>query len=175
MKKQAIRLAMLLGALAFIAACQQVAGPAAVAVRPARDPNSAVMAIRAAGAKLESSVEVKPLRDPAVDGLLKQARDLETQSQPGPALEAVRRAQKIAGNAPDLLQYEAELQVELRDWSGAAATAKQSYDAGPKVGALCARNQQTLIEARSALGDDAAAQVARQQLTACNVPAPARY
>ena len=40
------------------------------------------------------------------------------------------------------------------DWKSAAATAQQSYDLGPKVGALCARNLQTLIETRSALGDD---------------------
>ena len=56
-----------------LAACTQPAAP--IAQRPDRDPTAAVTAIRAAGAKLESSVEVKPLRDPAVDGLLEYGAD----------------------------------------------------------------------------------------------------
>ena len=35
-----------------------------------------------AGAKFDSSVEVHPLRDPAVEGLLKQAHELEAQHSP---------------------------------------------------------------------------------------------
>jgi tetratricopeptide (TPR) repeat protein len=164
------------GAGLLLAACTQPAPPAKpVMQKPDRDPTAAVIAIRAAGAKLESAVEVKPLRDPAVDGLLKQARDLEAQGQAAPALEAVRKAEKINGNAPDIIQYEAELLIETRDWKGAAASAQKSYDLGPKVGALCARNQQTLVEARGAQGDTAGADQARLQVTACNVPAPARY
>ena len=160
----------------LLAACNEPAPPAKPVVqRPDRDPTAAVTGIRAAGAKLESAVEVKPLRDPAVDGLLKQARDLEAQGQPIAALDAVHKAQKIAGNAPDIIQYEAELLIETRDWKSAAASAQKSYDLGPKVGALCARNQQTLVEARSALGDTAGAEQARLQVAACNVPAPARY
>ncbi len=159
----------------LLAACAQPAPPAIVAAKPDRDPNAAVAAIRAAGAKLESAVEVKPLRDPAVDGWLKQARDLEAQGQPAQALVAVRKAEKIAANAPDIIQYEAELLIETRDWQQALADAQKSYDLGPKVGALCARNQQTLFEARTQLGDSAGATQARAQLAACNVPAPARY
>ncbi len=158
----------------LLAACQPSASTQG-GQRPDRDPNAAVAAIRAAGAKLESSVEVKPLRDPAVDGLLKQARDLEAQSQPAQALDPVRRAEKIAANAPDLIQYEAELLIETHDWKSAAAAAQKSWELGPKVGALCARNQQTLAETRAMLGDAAGATQARTQLVACNVPAPARY
>jgi len=164
---------VVLGAL-LLTACQPSA-PTQGAQRPDREPNAAVTAIRAAGAKLESAVEVKPLRDPAVDGLLKQARDLEAQGQPLPALDAVRRAEKIAANAPDIIQYEAELLIETRDWKSAAAAAQKSWELGPKVGALCARNQQTLVETRTMLGDAAGAAQARTQLAGCNVPAPARY
>ncbi|TLY52782.1 MAG: tetratricopeptide repeat protein [Gammaproteobacteria bacterium] len=159
---------------ALLVACQPSA-PTQGAQRPDRDPSAAVAAIRAAGAKLESSVEVKPLRDPAVDGLLKQARDFEAQSQPAQALDAVRHAEKIAANAPDIIQYEAELLIETRDWKSAAAAAHKSFELGPKVGALCARNQQTLVETYTMLGDAAGATQARTQLAACNVPAPARY
>lgn len=166
----AVSICLLLGA------CNQPAPPAKPVVqKPDRDPSAAVNAIRAAGAKLESAVEVKPLRDPAVDGLLKQARDLEAQSQPAQALESVRKAQKIAGSAPDIIQYEAELLIETRDWKQAAVSAQKSYDLGPKVGALCARNQQTLVEVRGVLGDAPGVEQARLQVAACNVPAPARY
>ncbi len=93
MKFSALMIRPAICACLLLAACTQ---PPAKVAPPARDPVAAVTAIRAAGAKLESSVEVKPLRDPAVDGLLKQAHDLEAQSQPAAALEAVRKAEKIA-------------------------------------------------------------------------------
>lgn len=160
-----------IGSCLLLASCAQPP----VVQKPIADPTAAVTAIRAAGVKLESSVEVKPLRDPAVDGLLKQAHDLEAAGQPAAALDAVHKAEKIAGSAPDIIQYEAELLIETRDWKQAAISAQKSWDLGPKVGALCARNQQTLVETRKAQGDDAGAQQARVQLAACNVPAPARY
>lgn len=167
--------ALLIVTSAVLGACSQSAAPPVAVQRPDRDPNAAVTAIRAAGAKLESSVEVKPLRDPAVDGLLRQAHDFEMQGQPSQALDALRRAEKIAAVAPDIMQYEAELLIEARDWKQAEAAARRSYELGPKVGALCARNQQTLVETRHMAGDAAGAEQARVQLVACNVPAPARF
>jgi len=139
------------------------------------DAAAIVARIRAAGAQFDSSVEVKPLRDAAVEGLLKQAHDYEAQQQAGPALDAVAKALKIAPNAPDILQYQAELQVEAGEWKLAAASAQRSYDVGPKVGALCARNLQTLVETRNLLGDPADANLARQRLASCKVPAPVHY
>jgi hypothetical protein len=171
MKSNFRMIPLTIGGCLLLASCAQPP----VVQKPVADPTAAVTAIRAAGAKLESSVEVKPLRDPAVDGLLKQAHDLEAQGQPAAALDAVRKAEKIAGSTPDIIQYEAELLIETRDWKQAAISAQKSWDLGPKVGALCARNQQTLVETRKAQGDDAGAQQARVQLAACNVPAPARY
>jgi hypothetical protein len=159
----------------LLAACSQPAPPAKAAAKPDRDPTASVTAIRAAGAKLDSALEVKPLRDPAVDGLLKEARDLEAQAQPAQALERARRAEKIAGPGPDILQFEAELLVEMREWRQAGDIAQKAYDGGPKVGALCARNQQTLVEVRSALGDAAGAQQAQAQVAACKQAAPPRY
>lgn len=168
-------------AAALLAACSPSAPPA----KPAPAPNPQVQAdantqaivasIRAAGTQFESSVEVKPLRDPAVEGLLKQAHDFEAQNQIAPALDAIARALKIAPNAPDILQFEAELQIEAHDWKQAGALAQKSWELGPKVGALCARNQQTLVHVRQAQGDAAGAAQAKQQLSGCRVPAPARY
>jgi hypothetical protein len=161
-------------AAALLAACSQPSPPARTAQRPDHDPQIAVAGIRAAGAKFDSSVEVHPLRDVAVDGLLKQAHDAETQMQPAQALTSVRKALAIAPQAPDILQYEAELLIETGDWRGAALSAQKSYDLGPKIGALCARNVETLVVSRSSMGDDAGAAAARQQASGCRVPAPVR-
>ena len=163
------------GAAALLAACSHPAPPARTAQKPDRDPQAAVASIRAAAAQYESSVEVRPLRDPAVEGLLKQAHDAETQQQPTQALASVRKALSIAPQAPDILQYEAELLVETGDWRNAAQSAQKSYELGPKVGSLCARNVETLVEARTTLGDTDGAAAARQQASGCRVPAPARY
>ena len=167
-------LGMLLGA------CSQPSAPAKTATRPERqapDANSLaiVAGIRAAGARFDSSVEVKPLRNPAVDGLLGQAHDLEARQQIVPAIAAVNKALAIAPTAPDILQYEAELRILIHDWKQAGILAQRSWDLGPKIGALCARNVQTLIEVHAAQGDAAGAARYRQQLSGCKVPAPARY
>jgi tetratricopeptide (TPR) repeat protein len=165
---------MALICLAAVSGCWRSTAPTkADAVE--HDTVATVAAIRAAGAKFDSSVEVHPLRDPAVDGLLHQAQDLEDRSQPAQALASLRKALVIAPKAPDLLQYEAELLIETGDWKQAAAVAQQSWDSGPKVGGLCARNLETLAHARNVLGDAAGAAQARQQLIGCRVPAPARF
>ena len=159
----------------LLAACSQPSPPARMAQKPDRDPQASVAGIRAAGTQFDSSVEVRPLRDPAVDGLLKQARDVEAQQQPAQALALVRKALAIAPNSPDILQYEAELLIETGDWRQGAASAQKSWELGPKIGSLCARNLQTLVEARSSLGDTAGAEAARQQAAGCRVPAPSRF
>ena len=173
---------VLLAIAATLAGCAQPAPPAKAAAKPNPPPaqldaNTAaiVASIRTAGAQFDSSVEVKPLRDPAVDGLLKQAHDAEAQQQIPAALDAVAKALKIAPNAPDILQYEAELQIQAHDWKQAGALAQRSWELGPKVGALCARNMQTLVHVRESQGDAAGAAQAKQQLSGCRVPAPARY
>jgi hypothetical protein len=161
---------------ALLAACAPPAPPVKPEPpKPDRDPAAAVVAIRAAGTQLESAVEVKPLRDPAVDGLLKQAHDLEAHAQYAPALDAVHKAEKIAGPAPDILQFDAELLVEQRQWQQAGEVAKHSWDVGAKVGSICARNQQTLFEVASALGDAAGAAQAKVQVAACKQAAPNRF
>jgi Tfp pilus assembly protein PilF len=159
--------------MVLLAGCTQPGAAAKSGVRP--DAVSAVAAIRAAGQQFDSSVEVHPLRDPAVDGLLQQAHQQEAQQQPDQALVSVRKALTIAPNAPDLLQLQAELAIETGDWKQATVSAQKSYDLGPKVGALCARNLETLARSRAATGDESGAATARQQLAGCKVPAPNRF
>ena len=149
-----------------LAGCSEPSAPARSAQkpdRPAVDPQTSVAGIRAAGAQFDSSVEVHPLRDAAVEGLLKQAHEAEAQAQPAQALASVRKALAIAPDAPDILQYQAELLIETGDWRQGAASAQKSYELGPKVGSLCVRNLETLIQARTTLGDAAGAAQAREQ------------
>lgn len=162
-----------IAAFVFVAGCSQPPAPPQTIVKP--DTSRAVADIRAAGNQFDSSVEVHPLRDPAVDGLLDQSRKLEAQQQPTQALEPVARALQIAPKSPDILQYQAELFVETGNWKRAADSAQKSYDLGPKVGALCARNLQTLIEAGNVANDANAVTVAKQKLLSCRVPAPNRF
>ncbi len=161
-------------AAAALAACSQPpAPPKATVVKP--DTTSALSNIRGAGNQFDSSVEVHPLRDPAVDGLVDRAHKLEAQQQPAAALDKVSQALKIAPKSPDLLQFQAELFVETGDWSQATASAQKSYELGPKVGALCAKNLQTLIEAGNALNNPTMATDAKQKMAGCKVPAPNRF
>jgi predicted Zn-dependent protease len=156
-----------------LAACSETPAPTQAVVKP--DTSSALGNIRAAGKQFDSSVEVHPLRDPAVDGLVDQAHKLEAQQQAAPALDKVGEALKIAPNSPDLLQYQAELFVQTNNWNGAVASAQKSYDLGPKVGALCAKNLQTLIEAGNAQTNPTMMTDAKQKMAGCKVPAPNRF
>lgn len=161
--------------LGALAACTQTAPPSAV-VKPAVkvDPATAVRAIRAAAAGLDSAVQVHPLRDPAIEGFLKNAKDAEARRDFSAAVEAADKALKLAPQAPDILQYLAELETERGNWAAAERWARKSFDLGPKVGGLCARNWQTVVEARSALGDAPAVAQAQKSVKECRVPPPLR-
>ena len=164
-------LAAVLAAIVLVA-CRQ---PPVKTPPPPPDTTGAVAAIRALGAHFQSTVYVHPLRDPAVDGLLDKAHKLEAQRQPALALAEVYKALKIAPRAPDIRQYAAELNIETSDWRRAASLAQQSYDLGPKVGGLCARNLETLARSLTVEGDVAGADAARAKIGACGVPVLPRY
>lgn len=158
-------------ALLCLAACSRPAPPAAQVVRPDRD---AVAEIRATGAAFESAVEVHPLRDSAVDGLVEDARRDEAAGRYDAAVAAIERALGIAPEAPELLQYLAELEILRGHWQRAEQLAMQSFRLGPKVGGLCARNWQTVIEARIVFEDPATRTSAEKNLANCRVAPPVR-
>jgi tetratricopeptide (TPR) repeat protein len=155
-----------------LAACTQPAPPTPQAVKPSpppQDPPASVRAIRAAGDGLDSAVQVQPLRDPAIDGFLKKARDAEKGGDFSAAIDAANQALKLAPDSPDILQYLAELEIGRSNWLPAEALAIKSFTLGPKVGSLCARNWQTVVEARGALNDTATVAQAKQRLKECRV------
>jgi tetratricopeptide (TPR) repeat protein len=154
-----------------LTACTQSAPPSSV-VKPAAkvDPANAVNAIRAAGVGLDSAVQVHPLRDPAIDGFLKKANEAETRNEFAAAIESANKALKLAPDAPEILQTLAELETARGNWQQADQWAMKSFDLGPKIGSLCARNWQTVVEARTALGDAASAAQAAVRVKDCRVP-----
>ena len=164
----------LIGTLA-LSACTQPSAPAKSATKPTpvqdHDP---VGAIRAAGMGMDSSVQVQPLRDPAIEGYLKQAHDAETAKNFDAAAAAIANALKLAPDAPDLLQYEAEVEVLRGNWKQAEDLAIKSWTLGPKVGSLCARNWQTVVETRIAMNDAATQATAKQRIKECRVAPPVR-
>ena len=161
----------ILAALA-LAGCSQPVVPVKQDVKPvvAIDPAAAVRAIRAAGAGLDSAVQVHPLRNPAIDGFLDNANKAEASNNVAEAIAQADKALQLAPDAPDILQYLAELETARSNWVQAEKLAIRSFTLGPKVGALCARNWQTVVEARIALNDPATTAQARLRLKECRVP-----
>ena len=138
------------------------------------DRAAAVQAMRAASAGEESALQVNPLRDPGVEGYLAQAREAEKLQQFDAAHAALAKARKLAPEAPDLLQYEAEIEFLRGNIIEAEKLAYESFKNGPQVGTLCVQNWQTIIEARRSFNDTgylAHAQTRREQ---CKVKRPVR-
>ncbi|HET7299942.1 MAG TPA: tetratricopeptide repeat protein, partial [Oleiagrimonas sp.] len=77
-------------------------------------------------------------------------------------------------DAPDLLQDRAELAIRLGNYAKAEQLARRSYALGPKLGSLCARNWQTVLEMRRIADDAAGVQRARKALGECAKQGPVR-
>ncbi|MFA6229578.1 MAG: tetratricopeptide repeat protein [Rhodanobacter sp.] len=148
------------------------APPAPVATVPTYDM---VAAIRAAGAGEKSVIDVTPLSDPAVTELQVAARHDELAGQYGAAAHTLDQALKLAPDSPDLLQDRAEVAVRLKDFGDAEKLAHQSWSLGPKLGPLCARNWQTIVEVRLRAGDRAGAESARRWVLQCHKAGISRY
>jgi predicted Zn-dependent protease len=158
-------------AAAALAACS----PPAPGPQNMRTPDhDIVAAIRAAGNSDNSVVQIAPLRDPAIDGFLDAAHAAERAGDVTTAISKTDSALNLAPAAPDILQYRAELAVRAKDYTGAENDARRSYSLGPKVGGLCARNWQTVLEIEQLKGAAQAVQNARAERDKCQVPGPIR-
>jgi tetratricopeptide (TPR) repeat protein len=144
----------------------------APAVAPDHDP---VAAIRAAGAHDDSVIDVKPLRDPAVDALMAQADRDEQGGNYAAAAAALDQALQISPDAPDLLQDRAEIAIRLKNFARAEKLAHKSWSLGPRLGPLCARNWQTIVETRLQANDKVGAATARKWVQQCRKAGVPRY
>ncbi|MBB3225490.1 tetratricopeptide (TPR) repeat protein [Luteibacter sp. Sphag1AF] len=162
-----------LAAVSLLAACSQPAPPQAT--RPPKPNYDIVAQIRAAGEREKSAIDVAPLRDPGVQGLAQSAQSDERAGHFPEAASKLDSALKMAPDAPEIIQDRAEVAVRMNDFPLAEKLARQSYQLGPKLGSLCARNWQTVIEMRMQADDNAGAATARQELTKCHVAGPNRF
>jgi tetratricopeptide (TPR) repeat protein len=137
-------------------------------------PTAMVEAIRAAQTDDKSVVQVAPLRDPAVDGFLDQAHADENAGKYQDALAKVNEALKSSPDAPDILQFRAEIEILLRDYPAADAAARRSFELGPNVGGLCAGNWQTVLEIAQSKNDQAGVAFARNAREQCHKAGPVR-
>lgn len=137
-------------------------------------PTAMVVAIRAAGAKDQSVVQVAPLRDPAVDGFLDRAHAAENAGNYADAIASIDSALKLSPDAPDILQFRAEVEILLRKYAAAESDARRSFMLGPKVGGLCASNWQTILEIAQAENRQADVATARSARDKCHKTGPIR-
>lgn len=165
------RLATPLFAALLLAGCFNPP-PAPRPVPPARD---VVAAIRTAGAREQSVIDVAPLRDPGVTALQEGAQADERAGRFAQARTKLDQALQLNPDAPDLLQERAEIAVRQHDYATAERLARRSWSLGPQLGPLCARNWQTVVEMRQAVGDDAGAAAARKGVQDCHKPGIPRY
>ena len=134
-----------------------------------------VAAIRAAGDREKSIIDVSPLRDPSVTSLQDAAQHDEQIGRYVDAASKLDQAIRLSPDSPDLLQERAEVAVRLRDFAAAEKLAHQSWSLGPKLGPLCARNWQTVVEMRLQARDVAGAQTARKWVQQCHKAGIPRY
>jgi hypothetical protein len=161
--------------LVLFAACSTPAPtPPVAATRPDPDRAASVRAIRAVDAGEDSALQVTPLREPAVEGFLRQADEAEKQQRYDDAHASIVRARKLAPDAPDLIQHEAEIEFLRGNTVQAEKLAYESFKKGPQVGLICARNWQTVVEARKIFKDAAYQATAEANRDKCKVKRPVR-
>lgn len=128
-----------------------------------------VAAIHAAGKRDHSALTVTPLRDPALQLLLQKAQSATIKRDFSAAAKLLARAHARAPSDPEVVQRQAEVAVRQRHYAAAERLARQSFALGPKLGSLCARNWQTVIEMRQLAHDTVGANTARKALADCQV------
>lgn len=165
----------LLLAMGLLAGCSMFATTPPPASPPPLPTYDQVAAIRAAGDREKSVIDVSPLRDPGISSLQETARRDEQAGRFADAAATLDRALKLNPESPDLLQERAEVAVRLKDFSVAETLARKSWSLGPRLGPLCARNWQTIVEMRLQARDTTGADTARKWVAQCHKPGIPRY
>lgn len=159
----------------LLAGCGMFATTPPADSAPAAPVYDQVAAIRAAGDREQSVIDVNPLRDPGVTALQDAAKRDEQTGKYADAAAKLDQALKLNPDSPDLLQERAEMAIRLRDYADAERLAHKSWSLGPKLGPLCARNWQTIVEMRLQAHDPAGAETARKWVQQCHKAGVPRY
>jgi tetratricopeptide (TPR) repeat protein len=165
----------LLLATGLLAGCGMFATTPPPDTRPPLPTYDQVAAIRAAGDREKSIIDVSPLRDPGITSLQDAAQRDEQAGKYADAAAKLDRALKLNPDSPDLLQERAEMAVRLKDFSAAEKLAHKSWSLGPRLGPLCARNWQTIVEMRLQARDANGAATARKWVGQCHKAGIPRY
>jgi len=165
----------LLLATGLLAGCGMFATTPPPDTRPPLPTYDQVAAIRAAGDREKSIIDVSPLRDPGITSLQDAAQRDEQAGKYADAAAKLDQALKLNPDSPDLLQERAEMAVRLKDFSAAEKLAHKSWSLGPRLGPLCARNWQTIVEMRLQARDANGAATARKWVGQCHKAGIQRY
>jgi tetratricopeptide (TPR) repeat protein len=149
--------------------------PTAPASAVAPPPHDQVAAIRAAGDREQSIIDVTPLREPGIAALQDAAKRDEQTGHYADAAAKLDQAIKLNSDSPDLLQDRAEMAIRLKDYAKAEQLAHKSWSIGPRLGPLCARNWQTIVEMRLQAHDASSAATARKWVLQCHKAGVPRY
>ena len=118
-------------------------------------------------------VQVRPLKNAAALQLADEAKRAEYAGDFDQAAVLLERALRIQPRDPELMQHMAEVQLQKKEYEQALNFAVRSYDIGPRVGEICARNWRTISVAREYLDDPAGAREAEQRAGQCMNTRPA--
>jgi tetratricopeptide (TPR) repeat protein len=165
----------LLLATGLLAGCGMFATTPPPDTRPPLPTYDQVATIRAAGDREKSIIDVNPLRDPGITSLQDAAQRDEQSGKYADAAAKLDQALKLTPDSPDLLQERAEMAVRLKDFSAAEKLAHKSWSLGPRLGPLCARNWQTIVEMRLQARDANGAATARKWVGQCHKAGVPRY
>lgn len=141
---------------------------------PVEDRSEVEREVREPAQEESAGVQVFPLQNPAVKTLLAEAGEAENQGRYDDAALLLERALRIQPRDPELLQQMAEVQLRKRDYEQALNFAVRSYDSGPRVGEICARNWRTISVAREHLGDSNGSREAGNRASDCMSKPPDR-
>jgi tetratricopeptide (TPR) repeat protein len=123
--------------------------------------------VRTPASEDSAGVQVYSLQNPAVKQLTAQAEGAERAGDLDQASGYLERALRIQPQDPQLLQHMAEIKLQEEDYQQALNFAVKSYDIGPRVGEICARNWRTISVAREHLKDAGGAVEAETRASQC--------
>lgn len=179
LRHRTLRLSLLAALALSLSACgllgPSVEPKSSFPAKPTVTPDQQIAHIRAAGEREKSVIDVNPLGDPGITHLQTEAAASARAGNYPDAAAKLDQAIRLSPDSPDLLQDRAEIDIRMNRYAEAQTLAQKSWELGPKLGPLCARNQQTLVEARLQAGDTAGAAAARKGVTECHKPAVPRY
>ncbi|MFK7958211.1 MAG: hypothetical protein AB8B96_19090 [Lysobacterales bacterium] len=154
-------------ALVLITSCAQQPAPI--------EERSVAAQVRQQAAETSGVVEVFPLGGGEDGALIERARDAEAQGALEQASILVSQALEVAPSDASHWQYLAEIELEQGQYSAAIDHARQSFELGPQMGQICARNWLTIQRANEGLRQSAAATQAGARAEQCAVQSQPEY